>query len=337
MIRRRTILQSGLMGLASAGLPWPVAARPRGDDRLLAALLVPITGPTADLARSLHHAADLAQPASADGKTPIVVFDTGTTPDGARAAVTAAVVRGAGVIVGPLYGPQIAAVVAAAGGIPVVALASDDRATAGAFVLGITPRQATAAILGYARSRGVRRVAIDAGTTAWDRAAAAAAVVAARDLGLTIANSGGDETPDAVFVPGDADALVAAARRLTGSGVQLLGTHQALALSGAGIAAIDGAWLAAPDPDGFGDFARRFEAVFGNAPGLVAGLAYDAVRIAAALRVNGHLDRDGLTSSAGFPGVTGSLRFHADGRATRSLAILVATGSGFHIAAHSEG
>ncbi len=329
------------MGLASAGLPWPVAARTKADDRLLAALLVPLAGPGTDLARSLHHAADLAQSANADSRTPVVAFDTGATPDGARTAAAAAVARGAGMIVGPLYGPQIAGVVAAAGGVPVVALASDDSAAAGAFVIGITPRQATAAILGYARSRGVRRVAVDAGTTAWDKAAAAAAVVAARDLGLTIVGvgvgMGADATPDAVFVPGDADALVAAARRLGGSGVQLLGTHQALALSGAGFAAIDGAWLAAPDPDGFADFARRFEAAFGNAPGLVAGLVYDAIRIAATLRANGHLDRDGLTGSAGFPGVTGAVRFHADGRATRELAILVATGAGVHAVAHSEG
>ena len=336
MIRRRTILQSGLMGLASAGLPWPVAARTKFDDRLLAALLVPLTGPGTDVGRSLHHAADLAQPASADVKTPIVAFDTGTTPNGARAAAAAAVARGAAVIIGPLYGPQIAGVVAAGGGIPVVALASDDSAAAGAFVLGITPRQSTAAILGYARSRGVRRVAVDAGTTAWDQAAAAAAVLATRDLGLSLVGTD-DATPDAVFIPGDADAFVAVARRMSGSGVQLLGTHQALTLSGAGLAAIDGAWLAAPDPDGFGDFARRFEAAFGNAPGLVAGLVYDAVRIAATLRANGHLDRDGLTGSAGFPGVTGAVRFHADGRATRELAILVANGAGFRTAAHSEG
>ncbi len=139
----------------------------------------------------------------------MVSFDTGTTPDGARAAAVAAVRRGAGLIVGPLYGTQVAAAVAGAGGVPVLALASDDTDAAGAFVLGVTPRQATAAILGYARSRGVRRVAIDAGTSRWDVAAAAAARAAARDLDLTIT----DTDPDALFVPGDADALTAAARR----------------------------------------------------------------------------------------------------------------------------
>ncbi len=155
---------------------------------------------------------------------------------------------------------------------------------------------------------------------------------AARDVGLTIT----DDAPEAVLVTGDADALTAAARRLDGSGIQLLGTYQGMALSGAGLAAIAGAWLAAPDPDGFADFARRFETAYGNAPGLVAGLAYDAVGIARTLRAQGHLDRDGLAGSAGFPGVTGAVRFRSDGSATRALAILVADGSSFRTVAHSQ-
>lgn len=330
---RRDVLRLATAGIAASALP--AAARPAsGDDRPLAALLLPVTGPGADLARSLHHAAALAQPAA--GKAALVVFDTGSTPDGARSAAAAAVRRNLPLIVGPLYGAQIAPAVAAADGVPVVALASDAAAAAGAFVLGITPAQAVAAILGYARSRGVRRVALDTGPSRWDAAAVAAAATAAHDLGLTV----GDDRPEAVLVPGDADALTAAARRLAGSGVQLLGTHQGMALSGAGLAAIDGAWLAAPDPDGFGDFAARFESAFGNPPGVLAGLTYDAVRIAATLRAQGHLDRanvrDALTGSAGFPGVAGAVRFRGNGLATRELAILVATGSGFRTVAHSR-
>lgn len=291
---------------------------------------MPLTGPGADLARSLHHAADLAQPAAAKA-LPLPAFDSGATPAGAAAAAAAAIKRGATILVGPLYGPQVAGVVAAAGGVPVIALANDSATAGGAFVLGITPAQAVGAILGYARSRGVRRVAVDAGTTRWDIAAAAAAQVAARDLGLTIT----DAAPEAVLVTGDADALTSAARRLDGSGVQVLGTHQGMALTGAGLAAIDGAWLAAPDPDVFGEFARRFETAFGNPPGLLAGLAYDAVGIARTLRASGH-DRDGLTGSAGFPGVTGAVRFRADGSATRELVILVAGDGSFRTVAHSQ-
>jgi len=335
MIDRRHLLRSGLLASLAS---WPSvvsaarAATAKSDDRPLAALLLPLTGPSADLARSMQHAAVLAQPPGAT-KTTLLVFDTGATPDGAAAAAELAVKRGVPLIIGPLFAAQVTPVVTAARGAPVVAL-SNDAAGSGGFVLGITPVQTVGAILGYARSRGVRRVALAAGSSRWEVLAAAAARASARDLGLDLVDTANG--PDAVLATGDADALAAAARSLQGSGVQLLGTYQGMALSGAGLAAIDGAWLAAPDPDGFTEFARRFEAAFGNPPGQIAGLAYDAVGIARTLRTSGHLDRDGLTGSAGFPGVTGAVRFRADGSAARDLAIVVAEGGAFRTVAHSQ-
>ncbi len=333
MIERRDLLRTAwLATLASACSPVWAAAK--GDDRPLAALLLPLTGPSADLARSMQHAAALAQPPGATKNT-LVVFDTGSTPDGAAAAAGLAVKRGVPLIVGPLFAAQVTPVVKAAAGIPVVAL-SNDAGGSGAFPLGVTPAQTVGAILGYARSRGVRRVGLSPGTTRWDSLAGAVARRQAAELGLTLTDYTPGATPDAVLVTGDADALAGVARGVQGSGVQLLGTYQGMALSGAGLAAIDGAWLAAPDPDGFADFARRFETAFGNPPGQIAGLAYDAVGIARTLRTSGHLDRDGLTGSAGFAGVTGAVRFAADGTATRELAILVAEGGAFRTVAHSQ-
>lgn len=334
MIARRHVLYSGwLASLALASSPLRAAAK--GDDRPLAALLLPLTGPNADLARSMQHAAVFAQPPGAT-KTTLAVFDTGATAEGAATAAAAAVKRGAPLLVGPLFAAQVAAAVAAARGVPVVALSNDPASAGGAFVLGITPAQTVGAILGYARSRGVRRVAIAGGTSRWELLAAAAARAAAADLGLTLSDFAPGTVSDAVLVTGDADALAAAARTLQGSGIQLLGTYQGMALSGAGLAAIEGAWLAAPDPDGFADFARRFETAFGNPPGQIAGLAYDAIGIARTLRAAGHLDRDGLTGSAGFAGVTGAVRFRADGSATRELAIVVAENGAFRAVAHSQ-
>ncbi len=333
MIARRHLLRSAWLATLASACP-PVPAKVKGDDRPLAALLLPLTGSTADLARSMQHAAALAQPPDAT-KTTLMILDTGGTPDGAAAAAAQAVRRGAPLIVGPMFAAQVAPVVAAAKGVPVVALSNDAAGTA-SFAIGITPAQTVGAILGYARSRGVRRVALATGATRWDSLAATAARVHAGNLGLTLTDFAPGATPDAVLVTGDADALAVTAHGLQGSEVQLLGTYQALALSGAGLAAIDGAWLAAPDPDGFADFARRFETAYGNPPGLIAGLAYDAVGIARTLRANGHLDRDGLTGSAGFPGVTGAVRFRADGSATRELAILVAEGGEFRTVAHSQ-
>ena len=336
--RREVIVGAAAVGLASVGLPaW--ARGGTGDTRPLAALLLPLTGTGADLARSLHHAASLAQPLAAAGGAkppPLPVFDCGTGSDGGAAAARAAIATGAPLLIGPVYGPQVAGALAAAGGVPVLTLSNDADVARGSFVLGITAGQAVGAILGYARARGVRRVMVAAGPSRWDMAAAAAAAIVARDLGLVLTA----DAPDAVLVPGDADALTAAARARERDGPQLLGTYQGLALTGAGLDAIDGAWLAAPDPAAFAEFARRFETAFGNPPGALAGLAYDAASIARSLRASGHGDpasvRDALTGSAGFPGVAGAVRFRADGSATRELAILVADGGSFRAVARSQ-
>ena len=326
MVNRRTLLGSGLVTMASAGLPERLQAARHGDPTT-AALLLPLTGPGADLARSLHHAADLAQPAATHGMPSLPAFDSGTTPAAAATAVTAALRGGAPLLIGPLYAAQVAATVVAAGPVAVLAL-SNDAAQSGAFVVGITPTQAIGAILAYARSRGVRRIAVDAGASRWDTACAAVAAAIAPRIGLTLTSVEG--TADSVLVPGDGDALAAAAQRLGAARVQLLGTHQGLDLPEPGVAAIEGTWFAAPDPAAFGDFARRFETAFGNPPGLVTGLAYDAAAIARTLRAAGHRDpgavRDALTGSAGFPGVTGALRFGRDGTAVRELSILVVNG-----------
>lgn len=324
MIARRDLLRHSV--ILAALMATPAAAK--GGERPLAALLLPLTGSSADLARSLHRAAELALPGGADM---LAVFDTGTTPGGAAAAA-AAVRRGAPLLIGPVFAAQAGPAVTVARGVPMIALSNDNVGT-GPFILGVIPAQAVGAILGCARARGIRRVAVAPGGLRWELLAIEAAQRAARDLGLTLTDAA---SADAVLVSGDADAFAAAARSLAGSGVQLLVTHQGMALSGAGRAAADGAWIAAPDPDGFADFARRFETAYGNPPGLLAGLAYDAVGIARTLRTAGHVDRDGLTASAGFPGVGGAVRFRADGLAARELAIVVVENGGFRVVAHSQ-
>lgn len=325
MIGRRDLIRHAAAIVALTAAPLMA----KGDERPLASLLLPLTGPSADLARSLRHAAELAMP---PGMAPLSVFDTGPTPAGAGLAAAAAVRRGAPLLIGPLFSAQVAPVAAAARDTPVIALSNDASDGTGAFILGITSRQSVGAILGYARARGVRRIALAPGTTPWERLASEAARSSARDLGLTLVDP---PMADAILVTGDADALVATSGS-SRAGTQLLATHQAMGLSGGGRAVVEGAWLAAPDPDGFAGFGRRFETAYGNPPGVLAGLAYDAIGIARTLRTSGHVSRDGLTGSAGFAGVCGAVRFDADGSAARELAIVVVEGGAFHIVAHGH-
>lgn len=106
------------------------------------AILVPLSGPNAEVGRALLQAAQLSlgQP----GAPPLDQQDTHGTPAGAAAAAQMALDAGAGIILGPLTGPETAAAapVARAAGIPMLAFTSDaTQAQPGVWILGITPQQ----------------------------------------------------------------------------------------------------------------------------------------------------------------------------------------------------
>jgi ABC-type branched-subunit amino acid transport system substrate-binding protein len=307
------------------------------------ALLVPLTGDRSALGRSIGAAAALAQTDAAA----MTVIDTGGTPAGAARAAQAAVKAGATLLLGPLSADEAKAAGAAVGNrVPVLALTNDTAARgAGVFVFGITPAQATSAILGYARSRGVRRVlALDDGSP-WSTASVAAAKAAETDLGITLDTARlaagvlptSSTPPDAVFLPGGSAGAVTAARTLRASGVQLLATVQALDYRPDAIAALDGTWIASPDPDRFATFAAAYAARNGGRPGAIAALGYDAAAIAKTLRDADTLTREGLLREQGFDCATGPVRFRSDGSCARDFAILVPTAGQYEKVAESRG
>ncbi len=298
---------------------------------------MPLTGANAALGRSMARASGLAQ--GKDAKA-LIVVDTGGTPEGAAAAARTALKKGARLILGPLASAEVAPVVAAAGGVPVLAFSNDlALRESGAFLLGVTADQAVAPLLRYARSRGVRRLGLVPGSDAWGMQVAASARAAAEREGIDLAAAPagaalggylrGASAPDALLASGD---LPAAARAADGTGVQVLGAFAGLDAAPATLAQIDGAWLSAPDPAGFRTFADAFEQANGVAPGVIAGLAFDAANIAQALRRAGALDRSALLSGRTFDGVCGALRFRADGSASRAMAILAVTKGSYLLA-----
>lgn len=336
------LLRSGLVvSAASSVVPSWAAAK---KDARPVALLLPLTGERSALGLSMQRAAMLAE---TDAKL-LLALDTGGTAGGATAAAATALKRGAAMILGPLTSWEASAAAGAvAGRVPVVAFTNSAEAGAsGAYVFGLTPVQTTTSVLRYARSRGVRTVTVVGDGTTWSNAASEAAVKAQGDLGLdirAIAVSGGGplpaagDPPDAVLLPGSGDAMLAAARALKGSGVQLLGTVQALDNRPSALAALDGAWISAPDPATFGTFSADYGARMGGSAGAIAALAYDAVRISRTLRDAGRLSREGLLATESFACVTGAVRFRADGSCARDLSILVAGPDGYRSVATSRG
>ena len=290
----------------------------------------------------MQRAAMLAQSPAAK-PADLLVFDTGGTAAGASAAVALALRGDARIIIGPLFAEESRAAAQAAGAVPVLSFSNDEALIgSGAFLLGITATQSVSAILGYARSRGVRRVAVLGGSSRWSIQAGAAAErlhgtgglvinmlpqgVGPADLTGALRRAGAGELPDAVLVTEGGDALRSTARALATAGVQLLGTQQALELPAQDVR---GAWLAGPDPAALSALDDRYRTAGSGNPGLLAALAHDAMTIVESLRGSGTIDRTALLGAQPFPAITGAVRFAADGSAVRELPILVADVNGY--------
>ena len=148
-------------------MPVPLAAvglaRLAGPAGQRVAILLPLSGPRADIGQAMLHAAQLAL--DGPGAPPLDVKDTGGTPDGAAAAAQSAIAEGAGLILGPLTSPETAAVapVARAANVAVLAFTNDpSQAQPGVWTLGITPGQQVRRLVAAAQGAGqvaVRRAA----------------------------------------------------------------------------------------------------------------------------------------------------------------------------------
>lgn len=342
--RRQALSRIGSVVSAAAlvSLPLrPVFAR-GGPDGPVAGLLLSLSGPHAAVGRSMERAAILAQ-AAVVKKRRALVFDTGGTPEGAAVAAQQAVKKGARVLLGPLLAGEVAAAVAAAAGRPVIAFTNDEAARGpGGVVFGITATQLTSGVLRYARSRGVRRIAVIGTGSTWSRQAVAAARRLQTEIGYDMVEIAADPTGndaallrainagngvDAAFVAETGEPLIVMAKALGSAGVQILGAGPVTDPTPERLAVLRGAWLGSADPDGFADFARSYETANGGLPGTIAGLAFDATNIAIAVTDDPE-PAAALLRPEGFAGVTGRVRFGAEGRVLRQVAVLTPGGDG---------
>ena len=111
--------------------------------------------------------------------------------------------------------------------------------------------------------------------------------------------------------------------------IRLLGTGLWEDPATLGERALAGGWFAGPDPAARQDFEARYLRVFGDPPGAIASLAYDATALAAALvRAGAALGPKAIGNSGGFLGADGLFRFDDDGMAERGLAVFEVAGGG---------
>lgn len=327
---------------------------PTDTDRHRVALLVPQTGPNADVGTAIANATTMAL---LDSKTERVRITTYDTALGAAAAARQAIADGNKLFLGPLLTEDVAAVapIARNAKVPVLSFSNDSGVAGnGVFIMGFVPGQSIERVVAYAREKGhsrfgalvpkniygdrsvaaFRAAVADAGGTlvaieSYDRSAAALAGAARR-----LSNG---PAIDAVLVADSGGAAIRAVPLIkTNASTQILGTELwNTDASLGGNAAMRGAWFASVSDGLYGQLGSKYRARYGRSPYRLASLGYDSVlltvRIARDWKPGTNFPIMRLMAADGFGGIDGIFRFDNRGIAIRALEVSEVGAGGFRI------
>ena len=347
-IKKLLVLASVILLAACSTVPRskaPVAVEP-SDGMHRVALLLPVTGPDADVGQSIANATALALADTKVTNIRMVTYDTGL---GVATATQRAIADGNKLILGPLRGDNVIEVaqIARSAGVPIISF-SNDVGVAGpnVFLLGHLPNQAIERVVLYAKSKGMNRFAGVVASNVYGQRAQSNLTTALRAAGGILV--GIQETN------GTAASAEAAARRLSqmgaidailvaDSGRAAITTVPALRRGGlraakvlgtdlwniegtlAGSPPIYGAWFASVSDTLYTQYAAKYRARFGKAPLRLSSLGYDSVllvaRVARDWQPGTRFPVAQLTDPQGFIGVDGAFRFNPNGLTDRMLEV----------------
>ena len=347
-IKKLLVLASVILLAACSTVPRsqaPVAVEP-SDGMHRVALLLPVTGPDADVGQSIANATALALADTKVTNIRMVTYDTGL---GVAAATQRAIADGNKLILGPLRGDNVIEVaqIARPAGVPIISF-SNDVGVAGpnVFLLGHLPNQAIERVVLYAKSKGMNRFAGVVASNVYGQRAQSNLTTAVRAAGGILV--GIQETN------GTAASAEAAARRLSqmgaidailvaDSGRAAITTVPALRRGGlrtakvlgtdlwniegtlAASPPIYGAWFASVSDTLYTQYAAKYRARFGKAPLRLSSLGYDSVllvaRVARDWQPGTRFPVAQLTDPQGFIGVDGAFRFNPNGLTDRMLEV----------------
>ena len=322
-------------------------------------VILPFTSSSAStraLAASMLKAAELAMFDSGNHNILLMTADEGNGGANAAKAVQQLLGQGAEIIVGPLFGPSVAAVapIARDRAVPVLAFSTEKSVAGnGAYLLSFLPQIEVRRVVSYAAANGHHQFAALLPQGAYGDVAGAAfndAVAANRgaivDVEHFAANAGDVAAPSDAVVKSGADAvLIAQGGVMLRALAPTLSFHGAsrdkVKLLGTGLwaddpslqreSSLEGSWYAAPAPNSDEVFVSKYRAAFGSVPSSLAPLAYDAVSLVALLAQGAPYHRftqAALMDPNGFAGVNGIFRFANDGTSERGLAVMEITPNG---------
>ena len=306
--------------LPPAAPPAAVPAAASGSVKV--ALLVPLSGATAELGQAMLDAAELALFEASDDRLTLLPRDTGGNAEGAAKAARAVIGDGARLILGPLLAAEVEAVkpVARNAHLNVIAFSTVTELAGGnTFLMGFLPRQEVVREVGQARDRGLvrfaalapdspyghlmadalRDVAAASGATTtrvefYDRRTGDTAPAVRRLISGGAAAAAADTAMaappsfDALLLPEGGATLKQVARQVKAAEgdakpVQLLGSGLWDVPDIGSEPALLGGWFAAAAPEARQVFEQHFRAVYGHDPPRLASLGYDAAALAGVL------------------------------------------------------
>ncbi|MXO58815.1 ABC transporter substrate-binding protein [Altererythrobacter salegens] len=319
---------------------------PTDDGRHRVALLVPLSGSNGEAGQSIANATTMALLDTNASNLRITTYDTAT---GAGTAAAQAIRDGNKLILGPLLGTDVTAVLAQArpASVPLISFSNDTSVAAqDVFVMGVMPEQSITRTVDYAMGHGSKRFAAIVPNGEYGRRAEIA-------LSGRISAMGGTLVATERYDRGNTSIISAAERLkarggfdtvLIADGVRL-SAMAAGALKDAGTAlprlvgtelwsgdddlaraaSLRGSWYSAVSDGRYRQFVTSYEARFGNKPYRIATLGYDSVlltlRIARDWQPGRAFPTSQLLDDGGFLGIDGPFRFRRGGVAERAMEV----------------
>lgn len=317
------------------------------NDRHRVALLLPLTGPDAEVGQSIANATTLALLDTRNSNIRMTSYDTAL---GVDAAVRKAVADGNKLILGPLRSDDVIAVanVAAVAKVPVISFSNDIGAAGrNVFLMGHLPNQSIDRVVKYAFDQGQRRFAGIVSKDVYGQRALSNITNSVRAAGGTLVSIqeidgssasieaatkklGSLGSIDAVLIADSGRVALATVPALRKNGLRtakILGTDRwNVDNSLANSIPMRGAWFAAVPDATYRQYAEKYRLRFAKPPSRISSLGYDSVlliaRVAQNWKVGTAFPVSRLTDPEGFIGIDGSFRFFANGQSERILEVL---------------
>lgn len=322
------------------------------------AVLLPLSGQYETLGKSLLHASEMALFESGNNSN-IVLLPKDTRGDvgGAHGAAREALDEGVDVIIGPIFSREVQVTrdEAQARHVPVLSFSTDSAVAGnGTYNMGFLPSQQVEHIARYAASQGHKKIVALAPKTEYGNLLSQT-LQSMRHQGeielvdmlpydsgqlftgsatlqqiVTKLQEAQGQGATAVLFPDTGVPLSSFVAALKSGGLhdmKILGTGQWDTPGIHQTPGLQGAWFAAPSPQGRQRFENTFQQQFGSKPPRIASLAYDATALAIALAPYQFEERH-LVSPQGYSGLDGLFRLRQDGTTERGLAVMEVTYSG---------